>query len=387
MTLLSIQSLNKNYSGVAALKQFNLQVEKGEFVVIVGPSGCGKSTLLRTLAGLEPVSSGGIWLDKKPIHHLEPQKRSVAMMFQSYTLFPHYNVYQNMAFGLRARKVSKEIIRNKVRSMAHTLQIQEYLERMPHELSGGQRQRVALGRALLKEPDVLLLDEPLSHLDAKMRTEMRIELQKLHRSIKTTMILVTHDQVEAMTLADRIVVMQHGDIQQVGSPKEIYNNPANTQVAAFVGSPGMNLIPGMLSINSMEVTWEGSLDRWNWSTQEFYTLISEQTQEWIKHSLQEHPLLNIPTLIGIRPEHIGLKHQENMFPLSGTVLFSESMGSHTLHHIQTTNTQQEAVKYVVSLPNECTIQEQKNETFYLDPSKLCFFHPNDQSSHKSGQRM
>src|SRR5712692_4238011 len=235
-----LKGINKFYDSVHAVKDFNLQIRDKEFVVFVGPSGCGKTTTLRMIAGLEAISSGDISIDGNVINELAPMDRDIAMVFQNYALYPHMTVYDNMAFGLKMRKFEKPEIQKRVQEAAEILGIQDYLKRKPRQLSGGQRQRVALGRAIVRHPRVFLFDEPLSNLDAKLRVQMRVELKKLHERLGTTAIYVTHDQVEAMTLGDRVVVMRDGWVQQVGDPMELYNEPANRFVAGFIGSPAMN---------------------------------------------------------------------------------------------------------------------------------------------------
>src|ERR1700749_1794900 len=235
-----LKGINKFYDSVHAVKDVNLQIRDKEFVVFVGPSGCGKTTTLRMIAGLEAISSGDISIDGNVINQLAPMDRDIAMVFQNYALYPHMSVYDNMAFGLKMRKFEKPEIDQRVRDAADILGIGELLKRKPRQLSGGQRQRVALGRAIVRHPRVFLFDEPLSNLDAKLRVQMRFELKKLHERLGTTAIYVTHDQVEAMTLGDRVVVMRDGRVQQVGDPIDLYNSPANRFVAGFIGSPAMN---------------------------------------------------------------------------------------------------------------------------------------------------
>src|SRR3984893_647044 len=235
-----LKGINKFYDSVHAVKDFNLQIRDKEFVVFVGPSGCGKTTTLRMIAGLEAISSGDISIDGNVVNELAPMDRDIAMVFQNYALYPHMSVYDNMAFGLKMRKFEKPEIDQRVRDAADILGIGDLLMRKPRQLSGGQRQRVALGRAIVRHPRVFLFDEPLSNLDAKLRVQMRVELKKLHERLGTPAIYVTHDQVEAMTLGDRVVVMRDGRVQQVGDPLELYNQPANRFVAGFIGSPAMN---------------------------------------------------------------------------------------------------------------------------------------------------
>jgi multiple sugar transport system ATP-binding protein len=249
MAQVVMRSLNKKYDEVHAVKDVNLDINDKEFVVLVGPSGCGKTTTLRMVAGLESITSGRVLIDDKVVNDLAPMDRDIAMVFQNYALYPHMTVYDNMAFGLKMRKFDKAEIATRVQQAAEILGIGEYLKRKPRQLSGGQRQRVALGRAIVRHPQVFLFDEPLSNLDAKLRVQMRVELKKLHERLGTTAIYVTHDQVEAMTLGDRVVVMRDGWVQQVGDPMELYNQPANRFVAGFIGSPAMNFAPVRIEQN------------------------------------------------------------------------------------------------------------------------------------------
>jgi multiple sugar transport system ATP-binding protein len=243
MASLTITDVNKSFGSVAVLKGINLRVESGELLVLVGPSGCGKSTLLNLIAGLESITSGEIKIGDRVVNNIRPKDRDIAMVFQSYALYPNMKVRQNLAFGLETRRVPAAQIEETIQRVAQTLQISELLDRKPSQLSGGQRQRVAMGRALARDPAVFLFDEPLSNLDAKLRVEMRTEIKLLHQRIKTTIVYVTHDQIEAMTLADRIAIMKDGIIQQFDTPHQIYENPANLFVAGFIGSPSMNFIP------------------------------------------------------------------------------------------------------------------------------------------------
>lgn len=249
MADIKISRVGKRFGAVEVLRGIDLEIADREFVALVGPSGCGKSTLLRIIAGLEEHDEGNIEIEGRLVNELPPRDRDVAMVFQSYALYPHMNVYKNMAFTLRMRGESKAEIDRKVRTAAEALNLTEYLDRSPAQLSGGQRQRVAMGRALVRKPKVFLFDEPLSNLDAKLRVEMRTEIRRLHQDIKATSIYVTHDQVEAMTMADRIVVLNRGELVQQGSPMELYDNPASVFVAEFIGTPRMNIFPGRLVSN------------------------------------------------------------------------------------------------------------------------------------------
>ena len=290
MGAITLEKVTKEFSGVKVIPGVDLEIADGEFVVFVGPSGCGKSTLLRLIAGLEDVSSGTIRIDGTDATSLGPAKRGLAMVFQSYALYPHMSVYKNIAFPLKMAGIDEATIKSKVEGAAKTLNLTPYLDRRPGQLSGGQRQRVAIGRAIVREPKAFLFDEPLSNLDAALRVNMRLEISELHNSLATTMIYVTHDQVEAMTMADKIVVLHAGRIEQVGSPLELYKNPANVFVAGFIGSPKMNLVEGAPAA------------KYNAAT------------------------------IGVRPEHIELSTESGEWP--GRVGVAEHLGSDTFVHVE-----------------------------------------------------
>lgn len=252
MASIKFENVKKTYEdGITVIENLNLEIKDKEFVILVGPSGCGKSTTLRMIAGLEDISGGNLYIGDKIVNDVSPKDRDIAMVFQSYALYPHMTVYKNMAFGLKLRKVDKKIIDEKVRQCAEILDIEKYLNRKPRALSGGQRQRVALGRAMVRDPQVFLLDEPLSNLDAKLRTEMRSQISALHKRLNATFVYVTHDQTEAMTMADRIVVMKNGRIMQADTPYMLYNHPQNIFTAGFIGSPRMNFIPCAVQRHSM----------------------------------------------------------------------------------------------------------------------------------------
>ncbi|RQZ47839.1 ABC transporter ATP-binding protein [Burkholderia sp. Bp9099] len=246
MASLHIRDVRKNYGSVACLKEINIDADDGEFLVLLGPSGCGKSTLLNAIAGLEPVNDGEIVIDGSVVNDVESAKRDIAMVFQSYALYPTMTVRKNLTFGMRVRGASRSEQEEAVKRVAAILQLDQLLDRKPSQLSGGQRQRVAMGRAMVREPKIFLFDEPLSNLDAKLRTEMRAEIKKLHQRVGTTTVYVTHDQIEAMTLATKIVVMRGGEVQQIGTPEDVYDRPANLFVARFIGSPAMNCLKGVL---------------------------------------------------------------------------------------------------------------------------------------------
>ncbi len=288
MATLSFSDVTKTYPGdVAVIHGVDMQVGDGEFIVIVGPSGCGKSTLMRMVAGLESITGGEIKIDGKVVNNLEPAERDIAMVFQNYALYPHMSVFDNMAYGLKIRKFSKQEIRQRVDNAASILELSYLLDRRPGQLSGGQRQRVAMGRAIVRDPKVFLFDEPLSNLDAKLRVQMRLEIQKLHRRLKTTSLYVTHDQVEAMTLAERMVVMNKGIAEQIGTPIEVFEKPASTFVASFIGSPPMNLIPVQIDAQRQVKHADGD------------------TLQIAPDLIPEH-MANRKALMGIRPEHMHL---------------------------------------------------------------------------------
>src|SRR3954469_20686292 len=258
MAAVSLRGVRKSYGPVEVVHGVDLEIPHNEFLVLVGPSGCGKSTLLRMIAGLEDISAGEIAIDGAVVNEREPKDRDIAMVFQDYTLYPHMTVYENMAFGLLYRNHAKPEIRRRVEGAARILGVENYLHRRPRQLSGGQRQRVAMGRAIVRDPKVFLFDEPLSNLDAKLRVQMRTEIKKVHQKVRTTTVYVTHDQVEAMTLADRVVVMNAGLIEQVGAPLDLYDHPNNKFVAGFIGSPAMNFLEGKLVMSGSN----GSANHW-----------------------------------------------------------------------------------------------------------------------------
>ena len=316
MIKLKLDNVNKQLGGARILRDVSLEIAAGEFVVFVGPSGCGKSTLLRLIAGLDSICGGDLLIDGRRVNDLEPRERGVGMVFQSYALYPHMSVYDNISFGLKLAKTEKTSLRERVLKTAQILQLDKLLQRKPKELSGGQRQRVAMGRAMAREPDILLFDEPLSNLDASLRVQMRNEIARLHDRLGSTMIYVTHDQVEAMTLADKIVVLNGGRVEQVGSPRELYERPASRFVAGFLGSPRMNFLPARL-----QTPGETSLvDTLVWGITPL---------PFDSSNLATSTQLSL----GIRPEHVSLK------PADGTagvvVTAVEYLGSETYVHLET----------------------------------------------------
>ena len=301
--------------GVVAVQEFNLEIADKEFIVLVGPSGCGKSTTLRMIAGLEEITEGELWIDDKMVNDVAPKDRDIAMVFQNYALYPHMTVYENMAFALKLRHTPKDEIDKAVKAAAEILDITQYLGRKPKALSGGQRQRVAIGRAIVRDPKVMLMDEPLSNLDAKLRNQMRAEIIKLRQKINTTFIYVTHDQTEAMTLGDRIVIMKDGFIQQIGTPQQVFNHPHNLFVAEFIGSPKMNIFDAKLvKVNGKYAVELGGL---------VVELSEDKQANLTKNNAPEGAVK-----LGVRPEHIVLEQG-----LKGTVDVSELMGSSVHLHV------------------------------------------------------
>ncbi|TDS90824.1 sn-glycerol-3-phosphate import ATP-binding protein UgpC [Erwinia rhapontici] len=348
-----LQAVTKSYDGINPIIQpLDVSIRDGEFMVMVGPSGCGKSTLLRMVAGLERVTSGDIYIDTRRVTEEEPKDRGIAMVFQNYALYPHMSVEENMAWGLKIRGMGKEQIRQRVLEAARSLELEALLKRRPRELSGGQRQRVAMGRAIVREPAVFLFDEPLSNLDARLRVQMRLELQQLHRRLNTTSLYVTHDQVEAMTLAQRVMVMNKGLLEQLGTPVEIYERPATRFVASFIGSPAMNLLEG-------QVNADGS--RFNLSDSMALPL-SVPMAKWADRALT----------MGVRPEHIELSsRQDGGIPLVVDTL--EMLGADNLAHGRWGNN-----KLVVRLPHSVRPEMGSTLWLHLPPQSLHFFDPNGQ---------
>ncbi|MEY8386090.1 sn-glycerol-3-phosphate ABC transporter ATP-binding protein UgpC [Oscillospiraceae bacterium 38-13] len=310
-------NLQVTEQGVVAVQEFNLDIADKEFIVLVGPSGCGKSTTLRMVAGLEEISEGELYIDGQLMNDVEPKNRDIAMVFQSYALYPHMTVYENMAFPLKLRKVAKEEIDRRVKEAAEILDITQYLDRKPKALSGGQRQRVAIGRAIVREPKVLLMDEPLSNLDAKLRNQMRAEIIKLRQKINTTFMYVTHDQTEAMTLGDRIVIMKDGFIQQIGTPQQVFDHPANLFVAGFIGTPQMNFFDAKL------LKEDG---KYSVSVGGIKVALPESKQS----ALAAKNVGSQAITLGVRPSHITLGDGPNT--LTATVDVSEMMGSEVHLH-------------------------------------------------------
>ncbi|MEI2297960.1 ABC transporter ATP-binding protein [Ensifer sp. MJa1] len=353
MTGLLLKDIRKSYGAVDVIHGINLDIKQGEFIVFVGPSGCGKSTLLRMIAGLEEITGGDMFIDGERVNSVPPSKRGIAMVFQSYALYPHMTVFDNMAFGMRIAKESKEEIDRRVRNAAEILQLTKYLDRLPKALSGGQRQRVAIGRAICRNPKVFLFDEPLSNLDAALRVATRIEIAKLsERMSDTTMIYVTHDQVEAMTLADRIVVLSLGHIEQVGAPLELYERPANLFVARFIGSPAMNIIPSTVTATGAQTT--------------------------VKLTGGKSVTLDIPTdasqngkaaSFGVRPEDLQTTTGDD-FLFEGTVSIVEALGEVTLLYIEGLVDKE---PIIAKIPGILPVHRGDRVRFTADKAKLHLF--------------
>ena len=349
MASVSFRRLRKSYGALNVVKDLDLEIADKEFVVLVGPSGCGKSTTLRMLAGLESVTSGDILIGDRLVNKLPPRERDIAMVFQDYALYPHKTVFDNMAFGLRMRGLRAEEIRPRVETVAEMLGLSALLARLPGQLSGGQRQRVAMGRAIVRRPKVFLFDEPLSNLDAKLRGEVRTEIKRLHRELGTTIIYVTHDQVEAMTLANRIVILRGGDIAQVGTPDEVYNHPANVFVGGFIGSPTMNFVPATVSGGNIVFANAVSLPLGATSVTTSAAMDGRRI------------------IVGIRPEHFR-PHGEAALALGGEVQVVEPLGSDTLVHFRFAGTLINA-----RLPPDIRPEPGTMSTLGIDPGRMHVF--------------
>ena len=356
MKTLKIEDLSKNFGSTEVLKKINLEIDEGNFLVLLGPSGCGKSTLLNIIAGLETINEGNVFIDDYNVSKVEPKDRNIAMVFQSYALYPSMNVKENMIFGLKQAKTSKDKIKEQLEKVSKFLQVDQLLERKPSQLSGGQRQRVAIGRALVREPRIFLFDEPLSNLDAKLRVEMRREIKKLHQQLKTTVVYVTHDQTEAMSLGTKIAIMNHGVIQQNDTPENIYNKPNNTFVADFIGSPSMNLIKGKLKQTSNIISFvaEGSnleipIDNYNFKVND--------------------NLNNKEVFFGIRPEHIFFKKlNDNDFEITLRADLSEYIG-----HEQIMTFDYDNQEILAKFPSTIKTELSKETKLYFDLTQVSLF--------------
>ena len=353
MASIKFENIKKVYEpDNVVINDFSIEIEDGEFVVLVGPSGCGKSTLLRIIAGLETPTDGNIWIDNQIVNNVAPKDRNVAMVFQNYALYPHMSVFDNLSFGLRLRKFNKVEIRERVHKTAEILKITSLLGRKPKQLSGGERQRIALGRAIVRNPSVFLFDEPLSNLDAKLRVHMRAEIKKLHQQLNTTMVYVTHDQVEAMTIGDRIIILDDGMIQQIGTPLEVYKNPANIFVAGFIGSPPINFINGEISNNVF------SFDNIKIDLPQMTTQESSQSTKKI--------------VVGIRPEDISFSKKG----IDYNLLFEEQLGNESLLHISIGEN-----NLVSRITQDDSEPGKGNDKVLLNMNRACFFDP------KTGNRI
>lgn len=370
MAEIIITDLTKIYAdGTAAVQDLSLRVADGEFLVLVGPSGCGKSTALRCVAGLEPSTSGTITVAGRRIDHLPPQARDLAMVFQTYALYPHLSVYDNLAFGLKVRGLPREDIQTRVQGAAKRLAILPHLHKKPRELSGGERQRVALGRAIVRQPQAFLMDEPLSNLDAALRVKMRAELLKLHRELGATVLYVTHDQTEALTMGDRVAVLRQGRLQQVAPPQELYDHPANRFVAAFIGSPSMNFITGCLSRKADGLTLEMS----------GHSLILPQ--DYLDHRPELLPFLEQSVIVGVRPEHLAPFHPASdraVVHLRGTVEVVETLGPVNQVHVSLPDPlapEEKQVTFIATLDASVPATLGQELELGLNPGRLHFFHP------------
>ena len=364
MSHVILENVKKDYGRVTAVKNINISIEDQEFLVLVGPSGCGKTTTLRMIAGLEDVTEGRIMIADRDVTYCPARDRDIAMVFQNYALYPHMDVAQNMSFGLKLRKFEPKEIKRRVKKAADILQIHQYLDRKPKELSGGQRQRVAMGRAIVRDPKVFLFDEPLSNLDAKLRVQMRAELALLHQRLSVTTIYVTHDQTEAMTLADRIVLMNQGEIIQEGKPTELYDTPRNKFVAGFIGSPAMSFNQGSLVSRDGEVCIEvgGQLFK-----------VPEERKGCLDGYTESEVWL------GSRPEHILVElprdNQRNFQKFEAEVTLVEPMG-----HEIIVSASRDGAQFTLRAPAHSPIQTKQSMTFFMDMQKVHFFHINSQES-------
>ena len=352
MATLSLKSLRKSYGAAEVIKGVDIDIEDGEFVVFVGPSGCGKSTLLRMIAGLEDITAGDLEIDGVRVNDMQPKEREIAMVFQSYAIFPHMTVRENVAFGLTIAGATRAQKDKKVAEAARILQMEHLLDRRPSQLSGGQRQRVAIGRAIVRNPKVFLFDEPLSNLDAALRMDMRMEIGKLHEALDATMIYVTHDQVEAMTLADKIVVLRDGIVQQIGAPMDLYHNPANLFVAGFIGSPSMNFL---------DVKVEGEQDG--------RLVVSGPAMDplAIPSSLSASP--GMPLKLGLRPQYLSPVPADGH--LSGTVAITERLGSETVVNLSLPDQS----TLIAALPVDQVFEPGQSISLAFDPAQAHLFHP------------
>ena len=371
MSTVSLKNIYKIYdNSVTAVSDFNLEIADKEFIVLVGPSGCGKSTTLRMVAGLEEISKGELYIDGKLVNDVEPKDRDIAMVFQSYALYPHMTVRENMEFPLKLKKVPKEEIQQRVDQAAEILGITQYLDRKPKALSGGQRQRVAIGRAIVREPKVLLMDEPLSNLDAKLRNQMRAEIIKLRQRINTTFVYVTHDQTEAMTLGDRIVIMKDGFVQQIGTPQEVFEKPINIFVAGFIGTPQMNFFNARLEKKGGDYSVE-------------YAGASFPLDGEMSAKLAGKGQQSADVILGVRPEHIAVQKDPSASAIEASIEVSELMGSELYLHATVEGGQEVVIRTpTVELPAEYRggVPYGTKRRFTFSPSLIHLFDPESEKS-------
>lgn len=359
MSSISLKNVTKIYANdVRAVDNLSFEIEDNEFIVLVGPSGCGKSTVLRMIAGLEDITEGDIYLDRKRINDVPAKDRDIAMVFQNYALYPHMTIYENMAFGLKNKKIPKDEIRKRINEAAAILNIGDLFDRRPKELSGGQSQRAAVGRAIVRKPKIFLFDEPLSNLDAKLRVQMRVEISKLYNKLNTTMLYVTHDQIEAMTLGSKIIVMDKGIIKQIGSPLDLYNNPQNKFVARFIGNPAMNIFKGNLYREGDEIGFSNQLIEF---------IIPEEKREPLgKYNGKE-------VILGIRPEDLAPSHCppppnpiSNKHPINIDVV--EPVGNEIFTYFSEKN-----ITYCMRVPSSFEIRPQTSTPVIINADKIYFF--------------
>lgn len=360
MATVNLIEVSKQVGQTTILDKVTVSIKKGEFMVVVGPSGCGKSTLLRLIAGLENISSGQILINNQCVNNITPAKRDMAMVFQHYALYPHMSVYDNMAYGLKMRRLKKDDINRRVKAVANLLQLTPYLERRPQELSGGQKQRVAMGRAIVRSPSVFLFDEPLSNLDAKLRTEMRHEIKKLHQTFKTTSLYVTHDQTEAMTMAERVLVLNHGVVEQVGTPQELYQSPSTLFVAGFTGHYPMNYVSARFDKGSKTIQTGLGI---NYPAPSFMEYIAD----------------NAELILAIRPEHIQLTTKSNEQAIEIKVEFIDDMGADKLIHAKCKLNNE---RIIVRVPSENPLP---NAELYVELPQLKLHVFNQQTGKRIGE--
>lgn len=358
MAGIRFEHITKMYDKTTAIRDVNFEILDKEFMVLVGPSGCGKSTLLRMIAGLEEITSGDLYIDEKRVNDLPPKDRDIAIVFQNYALYPHMTAYENLAFGLKIRGIPKKEMQEKIAEAARILEIEPLLNRKPKAMSGGQRQRIAIGRAIVRDPKVFLFDEPLSNLDAKLRGQMRIEIARLHQKLQTTIVYVTHDQVEAMTLGDRIVVVNKGEIQQIDTPQNLYNHPKNQFVAGFIGTPPMNFVQGRLVAEKDEPVFRDASEHLTADLDRLAALAAYKNKDLV---------------LGIRPEHIHthpVKGDSKYIPFNAEVQLVERLGHESFAFVALGEQQ-----IVARLAPEEQVEPLTSITLFIEKDKMHFFDP------------